>query len=98
MGLLTADDLEKIPSLYATVNESDPLVYVKFFIPNGSWSWYVMEYDTERRICFGYVDGFEGELGCFSMDELESVRGGLGLKIERDMSFPPIRLSAVRRL
>lgn len=98
MGLLTEDDLRKIPSLYATENETDPVAYVKFFTPDGSWSWYVLEYDKERRECFGYVEGFERELGYFSLDELESVRGGLGLGIERDSSFTPMRLSEVKQL
>ncbi len=98
MGLLTEEDLEKIPSLYATENETDPLAYAKFFTPDGSWSWFVLEYDRDERLCFGYVDGFEGELGYFSLAELESVRGGLGLSIERDSSFSPMRLSAVKQL
>ncbi len=98
MGLLTEADIKKIPSLYATEKETDPVAYVKFFTPDGSWSWYVLEYDSEERLCFGYVDGFEGELGYFSIEELESVRGGLGLSIERDRSFSPMRLSEVKRL
>ena len=31
------------------------------------------------------VDGFEKELGYFSLRELESARGPLGLPIERDL-------------
>jgi len=98
MGLLTDEDIKKIPSLYATENETDPVAHVKFFTPDGSWSWYVFEYDPVTRECFGYVDGFEGELGYFSIEELESVRGGLGLSIERDSSFSPMRLSEIRKL
>ncbi len=71
MGLLTEMDIKKIPSLYATEKETDPVAYVKFFTPDGSWSWYVLEYDRKERLCFGYVDGFEGELGYFSIEELE---------------------------
>lgn len=98
MGLLTDEDLKKIPSLYATENETDPVVHVKFFTPDGSWSWYVLEYDSDEKLCFGYVDGFEGELGYFSLEELASVRGGLGLSIERDSSFSAMLLSEVKRL
>lgn len=98
MGLLTDEDLKKIPSLYATENETDPVAHVKFFTPDGSWSWYVLEYDSDEKLCFGYVDWFEGELGYFSLEELASVRGGLGLSLERDSSFSPMRLSEVKRL
>ena len=38
---------------------------------------------------FGLVYGLEKELGYFSLNELESVRGPLGLGIERDKSFKP---------
>ena len=34
---------------------------------------------------FGFVDGLEREWGYFSLSELESVRGGFGLPVERDM-------------
>lgn len=60
-------------------------VVAKFFAPTSSWTWYATEFDPKSRTFFGYVMGFEGELGYFSLDELESVRGPLGLGIERDL-------------
>jgi hypothetical protein len=36
---------------------------------------------------FGLVVGLETELGYFTLNELESVRGPMGLKIERDRHF-----------
>ncbi len=36
---------------------------------------------------FGLVDGFERELGYFSLSELESVHGPYGVGIERDLYF-----------
>jgi len=63
----------------------DAIVIAKFFDPTGSWSWFATEYDLEARIFFGYVIGFEQEWGNFSLDELESVRCGLNLGIERDL-------------
>ena len=38
---------------------------------------------------YGLVEGFETEWGYFSLDELESVNGPFGLKIERDLHFEP---------
>ncbi|MCL6481523.1 MAG: DUF2958 domain-containing protein [Firmicutes bacterium] len=38
----------------------------------------------------------ESELGYFSLDELESIRGPLGLKVERDLYWKPVPLSKVK--
>jgi len=67
----------------------DAIVHAKFFTPDGSWTWYATEYDPATRMFFGLVDGFDKELGYFSLDELEGVRGALGLPIERDAWFKP---------
>ena len=49
------------------------------------------EYDAKSNTIFALVDGFEKELGYQSIDELEQVRGHLGLFVERDLSFTPTR-------
>lgn len=51
----------------------------------------------EDIIFFGLVDGLEQELGYFSLNELESVTGPGGLKIERDMYFKPCTLAEVKK-
>lgn len=40
-------------------------------------------------IFFGLVNGFELELGYFSLSELEEIGGGLQLPVERDRHFSP---------
>lgn len=45
---------------------------------------------------FGLVKGMEDELGYFSLEELESISGPGGLKIERDMYFKPCTLREAR--
>ena len=99
MKLLTKEILKKLPPLYSQENNPDPTVWVKFFDPTGSWTWYATEGSQEDDdfIFFGLVDGFEEELGNFSLKELESVKGKFGLGIERDMYFIPKPLSQVRR-
>jgi hypothetical protein len=42
--------------------------------------------------------GFEKELGYFSLAELLTNRGKLGLEIERDLYFTPCRLSTLYTL
>ena len=83
----------QLPALY--VNDGlgyESIALVKFFTPDSNWTWYATEYDPIKRLFFGLVDGFEKELGYFSLDELESVRGALGLAIERDLYFEPTKL------
>ena len=96
MKLLTKEierKLEKLP-LYSTdsLPNSEREVVVKFFTPDSSWTWYVLEggkcgEDTEDWEFFGLVDGFERELGYFRLSELKKAKGPLGLPIERDLYF-----------
>ncbi len=97
MKLLTNELIKILPPLYSTENVKDPIVQCKFFTPDSSWSWYVLEFDKTNEIFFGYVCGFERELGYFSLAELESVKGTLGLPIERDTSFKPTKLSVIKK-
>ena len=60
------------------------MAYAKYFTPDSNWTWYATEFDGED-IFFGLVDGFEKELGYFSLAELKSTRGPMGLPIERDL-------------
>lgn len=88
----------QVPRLYASEKKPDPTVWAKYFTPDSSWTWYVTEFDPDEKLCFGWVVGFEKELGYFSLSELEEVRGPLGLRIERDLSFKPQPLSQVQSL
>jgi len=90
MKLLTKEIEKTIPALYNQESKGmDAIVYVKFFTPFSSWTWYATEYDPKEQIFFGYVIGFEREFGYFSLDELESVEGPFGPAIERDLYFKP---------
>ncbi len=95
MILLTQAVLKQLPPLYATEEQADPLVIVRFFYPDFSWTWYGIEFDG-TDIFYGYVDGDCPELGYFSLAELKRNRGKLGCPIERDRYFTPCRLSQVQ--
>lgn len=98
MKLLTKELMDKLPPLYAQEKKGDnATVWCKFFAPWSNWTWYALEYDPQDRTFFGYVEGHEKELGYFSLDELESVTGPMGLKIERDLCFKPTPLGEVKR-
>ena len=70
------------------------VVYLKFFTPDSSWTWYVLEYDG-NDLFFGLVDGLEREMGYFSLAELQSVKGPMGLGIERDLHWQPKTLEEI---
>ena len=94
MKILTKEVLEKLPPLYSQEEVKDPMVIVKFFYPDFSWTWYAIEFDG-KDLFYGYVVGDFPELGYFTLSELLATRGKLGLPIERDRFFKPCRLSEV---
>jgi hypothetical protein len=98
MKLLTKELLKQLPKIGET-EKQEQIAIVKFFTPDGAWTWYGQEYDGED-LFYGLVDGMEKELGYFSLSELKSVRGQFGLPVERDLWFKPTRideLMGVRR-
>jgi hypothetical protein len=112
MELLDQASRERLPALYS--NEAiglDAPAQVKFFTPDGGFTWYASEgspvdengyFDTDKAkvdfLFFGLVIGLEIELGYFSLSELSSVRGGLGLPVERDTHFQPTTLRELKSM
>ena len=98
--LMTKELGETIPALYANDGADDPdavLARVKLFTPFSNWTWYVTEWEAETGLCFGLVQGFEEELGYFSLDELAEVTvlGGVPA-VERDLYWKPTTLGEIR--
>ena len=95
MKLLTHEIRKKLPPLYAQDSKGGKAIaYAKFFTPSSNWTFYATEFDG-KDIFFGFVDGFEKELGYFSLSELEKVRGPMGLPIERDRYWKPKTLEEI---
>ena len=95
--LLTKELAAKLPELYSQDGKGEEAVaVVKFFSPYTGWRWYATEFDGEDTF-FGLVEGFETELGYFSLQELESVTvfGGVPA-IERDLHWTPRTLGELR--
>jgi hypothetical protein len=104
MKLLTEEIRKKLPPLYSQDGKgSKAIAHVKFFTPDSSWTWWVTEGspikdDDGNEIdfhFFGLVEGFERELGYFSLSELESAKGPMGLPIERDLFWQPKTLEEI---
>ncbi len=76
-------------------------VVVKFFTPDAAASWYITEGERLEDgdwLFFGFCDLGDrqmAELGSVLLSQIESVRGGLGLKPERDLYFPATTLGQV---
>jgi hypothetical protein len=96
MKLLTKEIRKKLPPLYSQESKGGKAVaYLRLFTPDSSWSWYLTEGspikdDSGKEVdfhFFGLVDGHDKELGYVALSELESVRGPLGLPIERDLHW-----------
>ena len=62
---------------------------VKLFTPDAGATWLLTEIDEDGDRCFGLCDLGQGfpELGYVSLHDLATVRGPLGLPIERDLHF-----------
>jgi hypothetical protein len=68
----------------------DPAPVVKLFTPDAGATWLLTEIDpADHDHAFGLCDLGHGfpEMGWVSLDELASVRGRLGLPVERDLHF-----------
>jgi len=65
---------------------------VKLFTPDAGCTWILTELDPDDPdIAFGLCDLGMGcpELGSVSLSEIASIRGSLGLPVERDLAFEP---------
>ncbi|TGT44415.1 DUF2958 domain-containing protein [Mesorhizobium sp. M8A.F.Ca.ET.165.01.1.1] len=88
---LLANGRQQLP-LRGTDGEIDFVPVVKLFTPDAGATWLLTEIDPEDSdIAFGLCDLGLGcpEVGSVSLSELASVRGRLGLPVERDRHFKP---------
>ena len=98
MGKLIPDELlSSLPGLYETEGSLNPLCHIKLFTPDSNWTWYIIEFSKTDATCYGYVHGLDSELGYFSLEELETTHGPLGLAIERDLSFEPTPFATIKK-
>jgi hypothetical protein len=66
-------------------NDVDRVPVVKLFTPDAQCTWLLTEIDEDGR-CFGLCDLGHGEpeLGYVMLEEIQDLKGGLGLKVEVD--------------
>ena len=98
MRLMTKELEKRFAKVGSQESVKDPVIVAKFFNPQGAGTWYATEYDPKDKMFFGYVSIFgdwNDEWGPFSLEELESFKGQLGLGIERDVYWDEVRASTV---
>lgn len=103
MKLMTKEIEKKLPPLYSgegtPLEEREPVV--KYFTPWSNWTWYVLEGQKQEDgdwLFFGLVEGLETELGYFRLSDLQSIRGPVGLRVERDLYFIPEPITSYMKI
>ena len=94
--LMTEEIAKTVPGLYGQDGTEDPTVYAHYFSCVNGWDWWLLEFDGTDE-AFGLVEGYDDELGYFSIKEMAELNRQMGLAaVERDEHFSPRPLSAVR--
>jgi len=85
--MIQIENLQNLPKLYDTEDtpEDEKILQIKFYDINSNWQWYLVEYNPNEKIAFGYVIGHEKEWGYFSLQELDEIP-----TIIQDDAFQPI--------
>lgn len=100
MSGLIPEHMEKLPKIDDTEGTlyDDLMCMIRLFNPIGKETWYVIEYDPEEELAYGFVDlGGYPELKIFSIKELRELKLPYGIKIKRDKNWKPKPLSMVER-
>jgi len=101
LKLITKEIIDRTPALYKTDNipAEEKVVTAKFF--SGSFTWYMVEYDPDEKLAFGYVQNdtspLDSEWGYFSIREFEKHNSSRSFPlIERDLYFEPIKFKDLK--
>lgn len=99
MKLLTEQLKREISALYSQDDVADPICVLKCFTPDSSFSWFIVEGSQQEDgdwLFFAKVVSHlcsDGELGYVLLSQLEEVRGGLNMPVERDLYWESKPLS-----
>lgn len=100
MMLLTQELKDRFIKIWTQEDEADPIIVAHFFNPQGAGDRYAFSYDDVDQIFFGYVSIFKDwndEMWYFTVQELGSYKGPLGLWIERDKYRHEIPFSQLKK-
>jgi Protein of unknown function (DUF2958) len=99
MELLPQEIRAKIPKLYHTRCEEDPIAWVKFFSPFFNWRWYIVEFEEVDGVAifYGWMVSSAEQNGRFIRSDLASMRAYFGITIEYDPQFVPCPLTHIQQ-
>ena len=80
--LMTREIAEGLPGLYEQDGAEDPTVYVHYFSCVNGWDWWLLEFDGTDK-AFGLVEGYDDELGYFSLKEMAEAESLDGFRRRR---------------
>ena len=89
MALFTKEQMEQLLNNGRDERE-DHVPVVKLFTPDANATWLISEidpHDRDQAFALAYLGVGFPEMGWVSIRELESVRGSMGLPVERDLWF-----------
>ena len=88
--LMTREIAEGLPGLYEQDGAEDPTVYAHYFSCVNGWDWWLLEFDGTDE-AFGLVEGYDDELGYFSLKEMAELNRSMGFAVvERDFDFDEV--------
>ena len=87
--LLPTELAKTIPPLRFQDHPSDPLIYVMWFLPDCSRTWFVSEYDPKTRLCYGIVvdDARQRKARYFCLDDVQLIRSQRGCEMCRNIHW-----------
>lgn len=98
MRLLTRELRRKLPRPYATEDTNNPVLLCRFYLSMTPWVWYPTEFDGKDTF-YGYVEGsYKKDFEYFSLRRLENLQGPFRIRVQRDYTFKPQRLSEVLKM
>lgn len=96
LKLMTKVIEKKAQKQYSMGSDFNQMVVAKFFNPCGAGTWYLMNQDPEdTNYLWGIVSLHAVEMGSFSLSDLKEYRGPMGIGIERDKFFKPMKAQDV---
>ena len=82
--LMTEEIAKTVPRLYEQDGAEDPTVYAHYFSCVNGWDWWLLEFDGTDE-AFGLVEGYDDELGYFSIKEMAELNRQMGFAaVERE--------------
>lgn len=93
MKLLTEELMKKFAKIGSQQDVEDPIIIARYFVCIANWDFYATEFDPQTNMFTGIFKWLVTEWGTIRLEDLKSMRGPGGLKVERNRFFKSCRMS-----